>query len=386
MKDNQPIRFLLIAVIAAALSSCGGGSEIEGNAAQLMVKKDSLRTVKKGIAQQINQIEETLKLMDTSGNANLPVVTVSETKTGIFRHYFKVQGVVETDQNATINAEVASKIMKIHVGEGDRVKKGQLMMALDNRVMLNNIEELKTQIELAQTVYEKQKSLWDQNIGSEIQYLEAKANKESLQQKLNTLNAQMEYYLVKSPFDGIIDEIFPKAGEMAAPGVPLLRVMNLQHIYLKADVSEGYLGKIAVGDTSIIDFSSSKLTLKSSISRIGRYINPNNRTFKIRFEIENKNEKLIPNQLAEVNVLDYVSPKPVVIIPTKLLQETSMGEEFVYVLHENGQPKAKKALVETGRSYHGEVEILSGLSPEDMIIVDGARGIKDGEVIEVATK
>ena len=385
MKRRTSIAALVLLTLASFNQSCSDSSASDGDIAALKKEKDSLHSVKQDISSRINEIEEELKLLDTSGTKNLPVVTVSDLKIASFRHYFKVQGVVQTDQNATINAEVAAKIMNIKVGEGEKVRKGQVLMELDSRVLRNNIEEVKTQIDLARTVYEKQKALWDQNIGSEIQYLEAKTNKESLERKLQTMMAQLEYYMIQSPFDGIVDEIFPKVGETAAPGIPLIRVMNLENIYLKADVSEGYLGKIKVGDTSYIEFPGMDMKIESSISRIGRYINPNNRSFKIRFELDNKDQRLIPNQLAVVNVLDYVSPVERIIIPTKLLQETPSGEDFVFVLHENGEARAQKILITTGLSYRGEIEVLEGLEKGDKIIMEGARGIKDGEIIEISS-
>jgi membrane fusion protein (multidrug efflux system) len=383
------IKFLQIQLLGAFLlflASCGGGETMSGDVAALKLKKDSLRELKNGIATQINEIEDQLKLLDTNGNHNVPIVSAETVEMNRFQHFFKVQGVVETDQNATMNAEVAAKITQIRIKEGDHVNKGQVMIELDDRVLLNNIEELKTQIELANTVYEKQKNLWDQNIGSEIQYLEAKTNKESLERKLQTLYSQAEYYKITAPFDGIVDEIFPKVGEMAAPGAPLMRVMNLSKVYLKADVSENYLGKIQVGDTSLISFPSINYSVKTRITRIGRFINPNNRTFKVRFELDNSDERLIPNLLAVVDILDYASEEKRVVISTKLLQETPQGDEFVYVLSENGSSRAKKVMVKSGLSYKGNVEILEGLNSGDKIITKGARGIKDGEIVELAMK
>ncbi len=377
-------KYLILSLIAsmAFMISCESGPENEVEL--LKEEKDSLREVKGEISERIGEIDERLAKLDTTTFKNIPVVTTSSLKKDVFRHYFKVQGVIETDKNAQINADVAAKILKIHAKEGQNVRKGQMLIELDSRVLQNNIEELKTQIELATTVYEKQKSLWDQNIGSEVQYLEAKTNKESLEAKLATAYSQLEYYNIKAPFAGVVDEIMPKVGEMAAPGIPLVRIMNLDHVYLKADISENYLSKIKVGDTALISFPSVNYEVKSSISRIGSFINPNNRTFKVRFELENKDNILIPNLLASVQILDYVSEEERFIIPTKLLQETPQGDEFVFVVQENGNNRAKKLLVESGVSYKGEIEILSGLSDGDKVITKGARGIKDGELITVS--
>lgn len=365
------------------LIACGGGEELSGDIAVLKGQKDSLRQLKNQIAEEIRSIEDKLKLLDSNGNHNVPVVTIEEVQKDIFRHYFTVQGVVETDLNATVNAEVGAKVQKILVSEGQQVRKGQLMLELDRQVLENSIAELKTQIELAQTVYKKQKNLWDQKIGSEIQYLEAKTNRDALEQKLKTLYAQMEFYMITAPFDGVVDEIFPKIGEMAAPGIPLVRVVNVNKVYIKADVSENYLGKIKEGDTSYIHVPGAGKEFKSTIQRIGSFINPNNRTIKIRFDLDNKDQTLLPNMLSTVDILDYKSEDKKVIVPNNLIQQTPAGEHFMFIVHENGSPRAQKVMIEIGRTYKGRSEILSGLSEGDKIIVRGGRGIKDGEIIEV---
>jgi RND family efflux transporter MFP subunit len=343
--------------------------------------KDSLRHAKNDIAEKINEVEDQLKLMDSSGNHNVPVVVVKDVDVKMFRHYFQVHGVVETDQNAVLNPEVMAKIVSIEAGEGDFVTKGKTLVSLDSKVVQNNIAEVNTQIVLAQTIYDKQKSLWDQKIGSEIQYIEAKSNLESLNRKLETLEAQLAMYTIKAPFNGVVDEIIAKVGEMSSPGMPVLRIINLNEVYIKSDVSERYLDKIKIGDTAVISFPSLGINMSSQISRIGNFINPGNRTFKIRFEIKNPDSKLIPNLLAEVNIMDYMSNKTIVI-PTKVIQETPTGEEFVFVLKRNGMPRAEKHIVKSGLSYKGQIEILEGLKAGDELIVQGGRSIKDGEIVE----
>lgn len=383
MKHYSLFKNSVVTISVIILISSCGGSQTESNTQKLLLKKDSLLSLKKELSEKISALEEEIKLSDTTGGQNLAVVTVSPVQSGIFRHFFKVQGVVETDKNAQINAEVAAKIISIKVREGQHVNQGELLMELDSKVLMGNIEELKTQLELANTIYERQKSLWDQKMGSEIQYLESKSNKESLENKLNTLNSQLDYYKIKSPFNGIVDETFPKEGESAIPGIPLLRVLNLDKVYLKADISENYLGKIKEGDTSIIRFPGAGIEIKSRINRIGDFINPNNRTFKVRFDLNNENDRLIPNMLAEVEVMDYKSSDKRIIIPLKLIQETPSGEEFVYKLVKNSASRAEKVFVKPGISFKGNIEVLEGLSENDVLIVQGARSVKDGEIVSV---
>ena len=367
----------------ALIISCGSGEAGDANLSVLKQKKDSLRKVKNDVAKELSELELQIKMLDTAANGHIPLISVTELTKGHFDHYFEVQGVVETEKNASVTAEVAGKIMSINVNEGQRVTKGQVLMHLDSKVLENNIEEVKTQLELAETVYEKQKSLWDQKIGSEIQYLEAKNNVESLKKRLESLNAQLDMYYIKAPFDGEVDEIFPKVGEMASPMLPLLRILNMDQAYIKADISERFIGKIKVGDTSIISFPSLEMEFPSKITRLGNFINPNNRTFKIRFDFKNSRPEIKPNLLAKINILDY-SNQSAIVVPTKIIQETPSGDEFVYVVEKADAITAKKVMVKTGMSYKGNIEVLEGLNESDLLVTKGARSIKDGDIVEIS--
>ncbi|GAB5538651.1 MAG: efflux RND transporter periplasmic adaptor subunit [Salibacteraceae bacterium] len=343
---------LLIVAAAIVLSSCGS-AEGETNTSAM----DSTSTV--------------------AGNVT-PVTTINLTPTD-FSHYFTVQGVVEATQNAQLFPEVAGRITSIPVSEGDKVSKGQTLMTLDNRVVSNQISEIKSRLNLAKTVFEKQKTLWDQEIGSEIQYLEAKNNYESLQRNLETVQAQQSMYVVSAPFSGIVDEIIPKVGEMANPAMPAFRLINMDDVYVKADVTERYLDKIKAGDSVRVFFPSLNHETMTTIKRLGNFINPNNRTFKIKMELPNEERKLRPNLLAEISVRDY-HVKGAVTIPTDLVQLTPTGQEFVYTIEEG---IAKKKEITTGVSHDGMIEISSGLTGSEVLINKGARSIKDGDQVEI---
>jgi membrane fusion protein, multidrug efflux system len=328
------------------------------------------------------ETEET-SAIETQNNervTNISTLNVSPVK---FEHFFNVQGVVETDQNAQIFPEAAGKITSIKVKEGDKVSKGQVLMTIDSRIVSNQIDELKSRLGLVEVLFKKQEKLWNQNIGSEIQFLEAKNNFESLKQNLETLEAQRSLYTINAPFGGVIDEINPKEGEMANPGVPAMRLINTDKMYIKADITERYLGQVKEGDLVMINFPGVEEKMNSKIGRIASFINPNNRSFKIKLDLDNKSGKLKPNMLGEMQVRDYVNDSTIVI-PTSLIQMTPTGEEFVYLVEQkDGKAMAKKQTIKSGMNYENNSEILEGLNGYEVLINKGARSIKDGDVVNI---
>jgi len=228
--------------------SCQGSSEFEIDV--LTAKRDSLKDAKASISTQISDLESSIATLDTSIEKRITVVTAVDLQPTTFSHFFKVQGNVETDQNAVIVPEVQGRITSIRVKEGQRVNKGNVILTIDSKVLQNNIDETQSRYDLTEVVFKKQESLWNQQIGSEIQFLEAKNNMDATKQRLEALKAQLAMYSVKAPFAGIIDELRPKVGEMASPMSPVARIINLDEMYIKCDVSESYLSKIQEGDTS----------------------------------------------------------------------------------------------------------------------------------------
>lgn len=371
--------YLYTAIAALVLFSCTKPSD---NLTKLQVERDSLKTVKTEINAQIQIVEAAISAMDTNNRVRITTVTTIPVEPAKFEHFFSVQGIVETDQNAQIFPEANGKITAIKVAEGDRVSKGQVLMTIDSRIVSNQIDEVKSRLELAKTVFEKQEKLWEQNIGSEIQYLESKNNYESLKQNLETLQAQQALYTVTAPFSGIIDEINPKEGEMATPAMPAFRLINMDEMYIKADVTERYLREIKAGDSVIVKFPSVGETKYTTIDRIGNFINPNNRSFKIKLLLDNKNMSLKPNLLGELSIRDYVKDSAVVI-PTSLIQMTPSGDEFVYVVNQGESITAQKVMIKSGLSYNDHTEIVNGLTGNEVLIDKGARSIKDGDLIQI---
>lgn len=373
------MRLSIITIISAlTIVSCGGPAAND-DLSEMKAKRDSLKNLRSDLTAQIAELENQLALSDTNARLRVTSVTTLTTRPERFEHFFTIQGVVETDQNAQIFPEVGGKITSIRVKEGDRVSKGSVLMTLDSRIVNNQIDELESRLKLAETVFKKQERLWEQKVGSEIQYLEAKNNYESLQENLETLKSQRSLYTITAPFSGIVDEIMPKEGEMAAPQMPAIRLINNEHMYIKSDVTERYLGKIKEGDSVEVFFPSIGQREHSQITRIGEFINPNNRTFKIKVKLNNETEALKPNLLGELTIRDYVADSTVVI-PVSLVQMTPTGESFVYTV--DGE-QAKKVMIETGMTQNDLVEITAGLSGGEVLIDKGARAIKEGDVIRI---
>jgi RND family efflux transporter MFP subunit len=241
----------------------------------------------------------------------------------------------------------------------------------------NSIKEVETALELANTVYEKQKQLWNKNIGSELDYLQAKNNKESLESKLETLNAQAEMALIRAPISGIVDEILVKEGELAAPGMQVVQLVNLDGLYINADVSEAYITKVKKGDIVSLEFPSlPEIEMEVTVFRTGNIVKSANRTFKVQLKINNVENMIKPNILAKIKINDYTKDQAI-LVPSIILKQDMEGTYLFTVV----DSKAKKVYVETGKSYKGKTIISKGLKTGDKVIVEGYNQVSDGKVV-----
>jgi RND family efflux transporter MFP subunit len=372
-----------ISIITLFIAACGGKPEGNDDLTALRTQKDSLKALHDDIGNQIAALDAQIALLDTS--KKLTLVSTFQVERQKFEHYFEVQGNVEAEKNTMVYPEAGGTIREIRVKEGQVVNKGDLLVRLDQDVLQKSILEARTAAQLATTIYEKQARLWEQKIGSEIQYLEAKTNKEAAQARLESMNAQLELLSVRAPYSGIVDEIFPKIGELAAPQAPLLRIVNLENVYIKSDVSESYIGKVKKGTDVRVALPSTNEEIASEITLVGNYINPNNRTFKIQVDVDNKNKSLKPNLLAMLRIKDFEQDS-VVVLPETMIQQSPSGEDFVYLLQQkDGNYYVSKKLVKTGLSYKNKVMIKEGLSGNERIIDKGARSVKDGQRVVLAS-
>jgi RND family efflux transporter MFP subunit len=263
------------------------------------------------------------------------------------------------------------------------VQKGQLLARLNTQVTQKALDEIKTSLRLATDLFERQNRLWEQKIGSEMQYLEAKNNKENLENKLATMNAQLEMSNITSPISGEVEKVNQKNGEMASPGFSMIHIVSLDEVYIKANVSEAFLPYIKKGDEILLEFPSyPDFKMRLPVDRVGSLINPQNRTFEVQVKLTNRDGKIKPNMMAVLRVNDYANPSAVVI-PSKLLKEDLKGK-YVYVA-ENASPElvARKIYVTPGKSYLGKSEILSGLKAGDRLILDGFNRVSDGSYLDV---
>lgn len=377
-------KLVYLSLFITLLAACSQQSvKVEGELGTLIQKRDSIKAMKDSISTVLAAYEAKIAALDT--NKKLQLVTLQETKTQTFEHYFTVYGEVNTDRMAMVNTETQGKLESIKVQEGDRVSKGQVLAVQNADVIRKNIAELENRLELAQTVFERQERLWKKNIGSEIEYLRAKNDRDALKKSLQTAQEQLSMAVVKAPFSGVVDEVFPKEGELAAPGSPLLRLINLDDVYIKADVSENYIGKVKEGDTVEVKIpNADNEIIRTTVARIGDFINPANRTFKIRLNIPNKKGDLKPNMLAEIHIRDYVNDSTVVI-PENLILLGAQDKRYVFVatLGEDDLAEVKKQPVQVGLMYKNNVEILKGLSGGEFIVDKGARSIQAGEFVQV---
>ncbi|MCF6180431.1 efflux RND transporter periplasmic adaptor subunit [Lutibacter sp.] len=372
------ISLLILTVIT--ILSCGEKTEkstleqLNLNKNNIISKIDSLSTALKSVELEIAKIDTTKKLQ---------IVTSIPVKNEIFKHYVEIQGVVKTNKNIEIRPELGGNVTKIFVKEGQHVAAGQILAQLDDSTIKRNIDELNTQLALAKTTFERQKRLWDQKIGSEIQYLQTKTKKESLQNNIAVLKAQAKKMKIIAPFSGVIDEIFPKVGELTSPQTPVVRLLNLDKMYIEADVSEKYVNAIKKGTEAIISFENNPNQIISKVNQVANFIEPNNRSFRIKVPINGFNKILKPNLIANLKLNDFTANNAITI-PSNLIQEDQKGESFVFKIQKNNnQFKAVKTIVKTGLSYNNTTNILAGLTTNDLIINKGSRGVKNNQAITV---
>jgi RND family efflux transporter MFP subunit len=375
-------KIILLFIAAAFIISCGEEvktsslSDLNTEKLDLVNKIDSLNKVLKTVEDQISKLDTNKKLL---------TVTAQPVKTATFKHFIEIQGVVQADKNIEIRPELGGTVKAIYVKEGQRVSAGQTIIQLDDIAVKNSIQELNTQLNLAKTTFERQERLWNQKIGSEMQYLQAKAQLESLENNLTSLKTQARKMKVIAPFSGIIDEIYPKNGELTSPQMPVVRLLNLDKVYVEADVTETYLPVIKIGTKSIVNFLSINKEVVSEISQIGNYINPDNRSFKTRININNKDNSIKPNLLADIKIQDFEEDG--IIIPSNLVQKDQIGNDYVFIIHsENGENKVVKNLVTIKNEYNHNVLISEGLSDNDTLIYEGARLVKANDIVEIINK
>ena len=374
-------KYFLIAVSLLLFAGCANNDKPDIEQ-QIVAYQKQVAAINKKIVALQEKLDKLNK--DKTLTAGRKVtVNVMKLQPETFNHFFDASAEIESVHEAYISPEVNGQVEKILVKEGDRVKKGQLLAQLNSDVMQDNIREVKTSLELAAYTYQKQKSLWKKNIGSELQYLQAKTNYESLKNKLSTLQTQYERSFIKSPIDGYVDAIDLKVGELAIPGQRFFHVVNLDQLYVNAQISEAYLPIVHEGDPVDVRFPAfPSIVLHKKVYRIGKVINKLSRTFKLQLKIKNPHNLLKPNLLAVIRIKDYTNPEALVV-PSFLLREDIQGYYLYVVSMENGQKIAQKKYVKIGKSFDKKTEVVSGLKPGDVIITQGYNNVSNGSVLNI---
>jgi len=380
MKINHKLLIGAATFAAVGITSCGGGAEETENLKleELVSKRDSLKTI---IADLNTQIEE----LDTAAVEKVLLVSADSVRMQDFSHKIEVQGAVETDKNALLNAEASGVVRTIHVKEGQKVSKGQALITLDASIMASQIDEIQTQLDLANYMYEKQKKLMEEGVGTEIEFEQAKAQKNALENSLKTMRNQQGKTVVRAPFSGTIDDVIVSLGEMAAPGVPLLRIVDNKEVQITASISESLLGKVSEGTNVELYFPSlNDTTIMTQITSRGNFIDPVNRTFRIRIDLK-KNTLFLPNQLAKLKVTDFTK-KDATVIPSESILQDTQNKTYVYKLMKKGNESGvKKVYVDVLSRYQGMACIAENdqLQGADRVVVNGAKGITEADIVTI---
>lgn len=370
--------FVMMMVIAA---SCGSENNPEAIKKEISSNEDKIRdlqTKNESLKQQLAQIDT-----GSIDSSIFTAVYVQKIKPEPFNHYIEVNGNVQPIEDAFISPDVSGQIKNIVVAEGQYVKRGQLLATLNTEVAQSSIQEIKTNLELAKTQFEKQKELWDQQIGSEMQFLEAKNRMESAQARLKTLNAQLDMARLTAPFDGIVDDILKKEGELAMPGVQIMHLVNINKMKIYANISEAFLNDIHENDKVIVEFPAlPDVKITVPIYRIGTVINNQNRTFTMELRIDNQGKKIKPNIISTIKITDF-SADSAISIPSIIIKEDRKGK-FIFITEKAEEyPVAKKVYIETGLSYKDRTMVIKGLSSGQEVITSGYTLVTDNTPLEI---
>ncbi|MDC1379209.1 efflux RND transporter periplasmic adaptor subunit [Algibacter sp.] len=346
-------------------------------------KKTELDASAQEILVQLKELEKTIKILDPQ--EKIPLITTFHAKEAIFNHFVELQGNVNTNQNLVIYPEFSGVLSGVYVKEGQKVSKGQILAKIDDGGLSQQLSQLKIQSNLAKTTFERQERLWNQKIGSEIQYLQAKAAYESQLEATKQLQQQIGKTVVRAPFSGTIDDVITDQGSVVAPGQSqLFRIVNLDDMYIETDVPERYVSDIIKGKEVNVVFPFLGKEINAKVRQAGNFINPANRTFRVEVAIPNKDTAIKPNLTAKLKINDYTNKKAI-LIPQSIISENAEGQQYVYTITNKVENKArvKREFIETGRTQGDYIEVLSGIANNEEIIDEGARSVKDGQEVKI---
>lgn len=384
------IYILLTSVLI--LSSCGDKKEVSvqdiiatNDVSQMKSKKKEVEEKVKIITTELESLSAALAKLDTT--KKLPLVTTIKVKNQEFKHFLEIQGNVSTKQNILIYPETPGILEEILVKEGQNVVKGDVLAIINDGGMSQQLAQLEAQEKLSKTIFEKQKRLWDQKIGSEIDFLTAETNYLALKNNVEQIKIQLAKTKITAPFSGKIDDVLTDRGTVVSPGPgsEIFRLVNLNNMFIEAEVPENYISKIKKGSYVEVYFPILNETVETKVRHKGNYINPSNRSFKIEIGVPNKKGNIKPNLTSKLKINDYSNPTAI-LIPQSIISENANGEQFVYTVSdkkENNEAVTKRTYIKTGKTQGDVIEVLESLSENTEIIIEGARSVNNGQVVKI---
>lgn len=371
----KKIAFIIPVLITLLISACGPRDK-KNELARLEAQREALSARIEKLKAEIDQGT------DGSSREEIAYVRAIQVQPGLFEHFIQAQGTVESDNNILIPAQSNGVVKKIHVRQGDRVSKGKLLAELDGAVLESSIDEVTHALGLLTTIYERQDRLWKKNIGSEIEYLQAKNNKENMEKKLETLKEQYELTKIYAPISGTVDDVLIKEGEMAAAGRGTIRIVQLSRLKIKVHLSENYISKISIDDPVKVQIPVIGKEMELTIDAVSQVIDPNNRTFQIEIRVPAREKDLKPNMLSVVTINDYTN-SDALTVPQNVIQDTGAGRFLFVAEKQNGEWIARRRTVTLGENYADRVEIQDGLSAGEFVITLGFQTLADGQPVSV---
>ena len=355
----------------------------KGTLDELQIQKANYTLQIKGLTLALDSLNQ--KLEKISGSQKRVLVTALEIKPQIFNHTIEIQANIKTRQNLQLFPEFGGRLNQILVKEGQEVKKGTLLAVIDDAGLQDQLDQMKLQLELVKTTFERTQRLWDQKIGSEMMYLEAKTRFKSQQKQVAQMRNQLSKTRIYAPFSGVIDEIIARKGSALTPGMtPIMRIVNLDNMYVESDVPENYLANITKGSFAKVSIPVLNETQNTLVRQTGNFIQPNNRTFRVEAPIKNPTGMIKPNLNARISIVDYSNPEAL-MIPFRVIRENAKGDSFVFILtgqEQDNEYITEQRFVTLGMSKNELVEITKGLNTEDLIVDEGVSLLVTGQKVK----
>jgi RND family efflux transporter MFP subunit len=386
MKSTIWTLLLTLGLISVSCQSKSSASIDEliasSDEALLRAKRTELSAERNLIDADIKRLDVVIASLDKS--ASLPLVATYEVTPQAFNHFTSFQGTVKTMKNINVYPEMPGQLLEVMVVEGQKVEKDQVLARIDDGGLLAQLAQAKSQLLLAETVYNRQERLWSQNIGSEIQFLQAKTQFESAEKAVDALSLQAEKSVVRAPFDGTVDQIFKEPGTIVAPGIgsELFRVVNIDEVYVEVDVPETHITSISEGAKVQVSLSAIGEEIEARIARVSKVINPSNRSFTVEIPLKNKSGFIRPNLMASVAINDY-SNQSAIMIPQSVVSENAEGQQYCFALEKSAEGYvAKRLIIETGKTSEDFIEVLDGVENGALLITEGAKKVSDNQPVK----